>query len=199
MPSRYNCRVDNVYLGLSFKDFTIERGLHHLEAVLQLFPQSAAQPGFRLVVRSLGPEESPTLERDLIASPVDVRALAGEFLHEDTVYEVTAYWDLWQPPAGRGDWKQAPSPVEFVLEGKEYDPSRDAEAHEHIVATLGPEDLYLSSEEPQDDSGPRRENARRLHAFLRDIQKSLPLASHTLWSEGREDFAESTRRLVSQA
>ncbi len=190
--------MDNTYLNLSFQGFTIERGLHHLEALLQLFPQSAARPGFRLVVRSLGPEESPTLERDLIATPADVRAVASEFLHGDTAYEVTAYWDLWQPPAGRGDWKQAPLPVEFLLEGEEYDPSREPGVREHIVATLGPEDLYLSSEEPQDDAGPRRENARRLHVFLRDIQKSLPLARLVLSSEGREDFAEATRRLVSQ-
>lgn len=161
---------------------------------MQLFAQSAARPGFRLVVRSLGPEESPTLERDLIASPADIRALAGEFLHEDTAYEVTAWWDLWQPPAGRGDWKQAPSPVEFVLEGEEYDSTRHRQDREHIVATLGPEDLYLSSAEPRDDSGPRRENARRFHAFLRDIQKSPPLARHSLWSEGRDDFAEACLR-----
>ncbi|HXE75180.1 MAG TPA: hypothetical protein VNN18_06040 [Candidatus Xenobia bacterium] len=196
--------ADYAYLSLWFRKFAVERGLHHLEALLQLFPQSAARPGFRLVVRSLGPEESPTLERDLIAAPADVRALASEFLHEDTAYEVTAWWDLWQPqrrqtgtsaPPG---WEQAASPVEFVLEGEEYDPSREPGAREHIVATLGPEDLYLSSEQPQDDAGPRRENARRLHALLRDIQKSLPLARLVLWSEGREDFAEATRRLVSQ-
>ncbi len=186
--------ADYAYLRLWFKEFTIERGLHHLEALLQLFPQSAARPGFRLVVRSLGPEESPPLERDLIATPADVRALAGEFLHEDTAYEVTAYWDLWQPPAGRADWKQAPLPVEFLLEGAEYDPGRNPEGREHIVVTLGPENRYLSSEEPPDDADPRRENARRLHLFLRDIQKSLPLARHSLWSEGRDDFAEAYLR-----
>jgi len=187
--------ADYAYLDLSFKEVSIERGLHHLDAVLQLFPQSAARPGFRLIVRSLGPGESPTLERDLIASPADVRALASEFLHEDTAYEVTAWWDLWQPPAGRGDWKQSPSPVEFLLEGEEYDPSRDPEAREHLVLSLGLESFYLAPEEPADDATHwRRENARRLHVFLCDIRKSLPLARHSLWSEGREDFAEACLR-----
>ena len=189
--------MDNVYLSLAFKDFTIERGLHHLVGALQLFPQSAGRPGFRLVVRSLGPEEGSTLERDLIATPADVRALASEFLHEDTAYEVTAWWDLWQPVEGRQEWTQAPSPVEFVLEGEEYDPSRDSSEHEHIVATLGPESLYFPPEDAK-DAGPQRENARRLLVFLRDLQKSLPLERHSLWSEGREDFAEAARRLVSQ-
>ena len=189
--------ADFAYLSLWFNEFSVERGLHHLEAVLQLFPQSAGRPGFRLVVRSLGPQESPTLERDLIASPADVRALASEFLHEDTAYEVTAWWDLWQPPEGRGDWQQAPAPVEFLLEGEGYDPSRDPEAREHLVVSLGPESLYLPPEEANDAAHWCRENARRLHLFLRDVQKSLPLERHSLWAEGREDFAEATRRLVS--
>ncbi len=200
--------ADYAYLRLWSKEFTIERGLHHLEALLQLFPQSAARPGFRLIVRSLGPEESPTLERDLIATPADVRTVAREFLHEDTAYEVTAWWDLWQPrerqtrmsaPPTENNWEQAPAPVGFVLEGEEYDPSRDPETREHLVVTLGPENFYLAPEEPNDGDAPQRgENARRLHIFLRDIQKSLPLERHWVWSEGREDFAEATRRLISQ-
>ena len=213
--------AEYTYLSLWFKEFSIERGLHHLEAVLQLFPQSAARPGIRLIVRSLGPEESPTLERDLIASPADVRALAAEFLHEDTAYEVTAWWDLLQPeerqalrPAARDSprlgsgqagqagmpaplaekkWEQAPAPVEFLLEGEEYDPSREPGAREHIVLTLGSESLYLPPELAK-DVGPQRENARRLHLFLRDILKSLPLERHSLWSEGRDDFAEACLR-----
>ena len=190
--------MDNVYLSLAFKEFSIERGLHHLEAALQLFPQSAARPGFRLVVRSLGPEESPTLERDLIAAPADIGALANEFLHEDTAYEVTAWWDLLQPSEGAGQWSEAASPVEFLLEGEEYDPSREPESREHLLITLGPESLYLAPEAAGDDAAlPRHKNARRLLLFLRDIRKSLPVERHSLWSEGRDDFAEAVRRLVS--
>ncbi|MGH9509634.1 MAG: hypothetical protein ACRD2M_06845, partial [Terriglobales bacterium] len=112
--------ADYAYLSAWFREFTVERGLRHLEAALTLFPQSAARPGFRLAVRSLGPEESPTLERDLIAAPADVHMLAAEFLHEDTAYEVTAFWDLCKPRPG-GRWERAPAQVEFLLMGAEYD------------------------------------------------------------------------------
>jgi hypothetical protein len=195
--------ADYAYLSVWFREFTAERGLRHLEAALTLFPQSAARPGFRLVVRSLGPEESPTLERDLIAASADVHALAAEFLHEDTAYEVTAFWDLWQPrPASQ--WKQAPSPVEFLLQGAEYDPgadpAADPTARAHLLINLGRENLFIGrSAVPQESSRePLRGNVERLYGFLRDLQKSLPVERHQLWSEGNQDFARLAEQLLAQ-
>jgi hypothetical protein len=191
--------ADYAYLSVWFREFTVERGLRHLEAALALFPQSAARPGFRLVVRSLGPEESPTLERDLIAAPADVHALAAEFLHEDTAYEVTAFWDLWQPrPASQ--WEQALSEVEFLVQGAEYDPGAEPEAHAHLLINLGRENLFLGrSAVPQESSRePLRANVERLYGLLRDLQNALPVERHRLWSEGNEDFARRTEQLLGQ-
>jgi len=194
--------ADYAYLSLWFREFTIEKGLRHLEAALTLFPQSAARPGFRLAVRSLGPEESPTLERDLIAAPADVHALAAEFLHEDTAYEVTAFWDLWQPqPAAAGNrWERGPAQVEFLLQGAQYDPSADPAAREHLRIGVGRENLFIGrAATPQESSRePLRGNVERLYAFLNDLKKSLPVERHTLWSEGNEDFGQLTQQLLTQ-
>jgi len=194
--------ADYAYLSLWFREFTIERGLRHLEAALTLLPQSAARPGFRLIVCSLGPEESPTLERDLIAAPADVHAVAAEFLHEDTAYEVTAFWDLWQPqPAAAGNkWEWAPSQVEFLLQGAEYDPDTDPAAREHLQIGIGRENLFIGrAATPQESSRePLRGNVERLYAFLSDLKKSLPVERHTLWSEGSQDFARLTEQLLAR-
>jgi len=194
--------ADYGYLSVRFWEFTIERGLRHLEAALTLFPQSAARPGFRLVVRSLGPEESPTLERDLIAAPADVHALAAEFLHEDTAYEVTSFWDLWQPqPAAAGSrWERGPAQVEFLLMGAEFDPSADSAAREHLQIGVGRENLFIGrAATPQESSRePLRGNVERLYGFLDDLKKALPVERHALWSEGNEEFARLTERLLAR-
>jgi len=193
------------YLSLWFRDFTIEKGLTHLEALLGLFPVSAARPGlpagqagFRLVVRSLDLGQTPSLEADLLATPADVRTAASEFPHEDTAYEVTAYWDLWQP-RGQADWEQGPAPAEIILRGEEFDPDRVAAERDHLQVNLGPENLYLSPAGPPQDLSIRytRENVRRLYAFLRALEKQLPLSQRRLWSEGEPDFSARTEQLLA--
>ncbi|MCI0402993.1 MAG: hypothetical protein L0212_05650 [Acidobacteria bacterium] len=188
--------ADSAYLSVWFREFTVERGLRHLEAALALFPQSAARTGFHLVVRSLGPEEGSTLERDLIAAPADVHALASEFLHEDTAYEVTAFWELWQPHPG-GRWEQAPSPVELVLQGAEYNPTGGEAERAHLLINLGRESLFIGrAATPQESSrGPLRGNVDRLYSFLGDLHNSLPVERHLIWSEGNEDFARLAEQL----
>jgi hypothetical protein len=194
------------YLSLWFRDFNIEKGLTHLEKALAHFPVSAQQPGlpagqagFRLVVRSLDPGQSPSLEADLLATPADVRAAAAEFLHDDTTYEVTANWELWLP-RGEASWEQAPSPVEFLLAGEKFDAARYGEAG-HLQVNLGPEQLYLglSDRAPETWLRPVRENARRLYAFLRSLHEELPLAESRLWSEGEPDFGARSQQLLSGA
>lgn len=178
------------YLNLWLRDFSIEAGLAHLEKLLGLFPVSPLRPGFRLVVRSLDQAQSPSLEADLLASPADVRAAAGEYLHEDTVYEVTAHWNLWQL-SEEDEWQEDPSPVEMLLHGQEFDAGRFREAG-HLQLKLSHERLYVVPPErsPQDYLRYVRENARRLFTFLHKVEGSLPVAEHRLWSEGEPAFAQ---------
>jgi hypothetical protein len=178
------------YLNLWLRDFCIESGLAHLEKLLGLFPASPLRPGFRLVVRSLDQAQSPSLEADLLASPADIRAAASEYLHEDTVYEVTAHWNLWLL-SEEDEWQEGPSPVEVLLYGQEFDAERFREAG-HLQLKLSHEHLYIvpPKRSPQDYLRYVRENARRLFTFLHKVEGSLPLAERRLWSEGEPAFAE---------
>ncbi len=187
---------NHAYLSLWFREFSIEKGLAHLEKALGLFPLSGMRPGFRLVVRSLDPGESPTLEADLLATPADVRAAAAEFLHEDTCYEVTAWWDRWQP-GGAGGWQTASAPVEFLLHGEQFDDGRYREAG-HLLINVGPEALYLGAANEPAEVWQRcaQENVRGLFALLRSLEEELPLAERRLWSEGEDDFATRAEQLL---
>jgi hypothetical protein len=184
------------YLSLWFQDFRIEKGLAHLEAVLAAFPVSPLRPGFRLVVRSLDLTQSPSLEAELLASPADVRAAAAEYLHEDTVYEITAHWNLWLLREEE-EWEEGPSPVEILLHGEEFDAGRFREAG-HLQMKLSHEHLYLvpTGRSPQDYLRYVRENARRLLTFLRTLEKLLPLAERKLWSEGEPAFGQRVEEIL---
>lgn len=189
------------YLSLWFRDFTIEKGAAHLEALLTLFPLSEARPGFRLVIRSLDPGQSPSLEADLLAVPEAVRKLANQFLHDDTAYEVTAHWDLWQAKAGPASgpgWEQRPSPVGLSLQGEEFDDACYRQTG-HITLNLGSEHLYLGLPDATVEFARRyvRQNVRLLYAYLRQIEKGLPVAERRLWSEGEADFARRTEQLLA--
>lgn len=136
--------ADLAYLSIWFRDFTIERGTHHLEALLTLFPLAETRPDLWLVVRSLDPAQGVTAEEEMVAGPEFVRERCSEFLHEDTAYEVGAFWDLWQwkPTDGPAlEWTRKPSAVEFVLQGTDYDSGRAAETG-HIWIHLGAEHIY---------------------------------------------------------
>ena len=131
-------------LSFWFGDFTVERGTHHLEGLLTLFPISVSRPDLRLAVRSLDSSESVTMERELTADPETVRELCAEFLHEDTSYEVSAFWDLWRWETAEGprlEWSRTASGVEFILQGKEYDTGRWEETG-HVWMRLGDEHLF---------------------------------------------------------
>ncbi|MFQ5778423.1 MAG: hypothetical protein ACE5IP_10500 [Terriglobia bacterium] len=174
------------YLSLWFRDFTIERGIAHLGALLTLFPVSDARPGFRLVIRSLDPAQSSTLEADMLAAPTAVEKLAGQFLHNDTSYEVTAWWELWQArPAATPGWEQRPAPVGLLLQGEEFDDARYRETG-HVILNLGFEHLYTDPaagaagldisgrSAAQEESNRRylRENVHRLYATSAKSRKA---------------------------
>lgn len=132
------------YLSLWFRDFTIERGAHHLEALLTLFPVSKARADYRLIIRSLDPSQGISLEREPLSDPAEVRELASQFLHDDTSFEVTAFWDLWQwrqPEGLKIEWEQKPSQVELLLQGEQFDEGRFRETG-HVWLRLGPEHLF---------------------------------------------------------
>ena len=180
-------------LSFWFGDFTVERGTHHLEALLTLFPVSESWPDLRLVVRSIDPSQSVTMERELMADPEAVRELCADFLHEDNSYEVSAYWDLWlwEPAEGpRIEWSRPASGVEFILQGKEFDAGRWEETG-HVWMRLGAEHLFTGHAGVMTGGEPRPEQAetRAESEFAWALQE--PEALH----EYRRHTRENVRQL----
>src|ERR1700761_3840306 len=116
--------ANQAYMGVWCKDFSEERMLEHLRRFLETVPFSATRPGFtHLSVRAVDPSESPVLDQDLRAVPLDAAGiveLAQGHLHADSSYEVRCHWDLWVFDS-EGRWKNEPQPMQIVTYGEEYD------------------------------------------------------------------------------
>ncbi len=209
------------YLSLWFENGSPQTLLAEFEKLLAVFPVSATEPGFRaLVIHAVDSTQPLLFEREFVPAPAAVRTLASDFLHPDCACELRAYWDLWryQLAGTQLRWQEAPSPVEFVLHGEEYDAGVFAESG-HVLITLGFEHLFtghagilggsgvetapeqfasreeyqfvLALQEPETLETYRAktwENIRRLLAFERAIWKQLRIARRHLWSEGEADF-----------
>lgn len=183
------------FLSLWFRDFTIQRGTHHLEALLTLFPVSTSRHDFRMLIRSLDTAQNPTLERDLLTAPSAVRELADQFLHEDTSYEVTVHWDLWQARTAAGpslEWEQSPARVELLLQGEQFDEARYRETG-HVLLNLGFEHLYTGHADVLSGAEIRPEDFtnRAEYEFIFALQDPQVLETY------RRRTRENIRRLYS--
>ena len=172
--------------------------LDRFERLLETVPLSAARPGFdRLLVRALGPAETPLIELDLRSVPnraADVIALARDYPHADTEYEVEANWDLWQPGAD-GAWQHTPAPLLLLCRGHDYDDGIAVQSGQ-FEADLGFESLFTGGDGPlaSDDEVPPAiqeklgKNVRQLFDWLRKVESALPIEHYYLWSEGEENL-----------
>jgi hypothetical protein len=125
-PSRYNAEMANQsYLSVWCKDFPEERILERFGAFLSTVPFSATRPGFTyLVIRAVDMAETPMMEQDLRAVPIDsksVMELAQDYLHNDSAFEINCYWDLWTFDAAAGKWQLEPQPMQISCNGEDYD------------------------------------------------------------------------------
>jgi hypothetical protein len=116
---------NHAYVSIWCKDFSEPRILEHFGALLATVPFSATAPGFNyLVVRAVDATESPILEQDLRAVPLDANGvieLAKDHLNNDTAYEVRTQWDLWTYDDALGRWQLQPQPLELFCHGEDYD------------------------------------------------------------------------------
>jgi hypothetical protein len=207
------------YLSIWCKNFSEERLLEDFEKFLNTVPFSAKDPGFSyLVVRAVDSSESPLLEQDLRALPLDAASIAElvkDHLDSDVSYEVRAEWDLWVLDA-QNKWQNEPQPVEILCHGLDYDDSFWQE-NGHIQVNLGLEHLFTGHanllgfrkgqrapaqsveearfleamawpENLQRYQEKTRENIKKLLDWTRKIEKSLPIDRLRLWSEGEENF-----------
>ena len=210
---------NRAYLSLWFKDFRETAMIEQFQKLLETVPLSASQPGFTsLVVRAIGPDESPVVERDLRGATCDAARMAeltAEYAHADCSYEVEAFWDLWTYDAGRDLWQQRPMKLEIQCLGELYDDGAFRElghcwinaGFEHLftghAGLLGAAATEISSHEPAeaefldrmrrpgglaDYRQKTQENIRKLVGWATDIERAVGVERWRLWSEGEENF-----------
>jgi len=116
---------NHAYISIWCKDFSESRMLEQFGALLATVPFSATAPGLAyLVVRAVDAAESPVLEQDLRALPLEadgVLELAKDYLNSDSAYEVRAKWDLWTFEDSAARWQLLPQPLELFCHGENYD------------------------------------------------------------------------------
>ena len=215
------------YLSVWRRNSSEERMLEDFARFLETVPFSATKPGFAyLIVRAVDARESPILEQDLLAVPLDASAiieLARDYLHRDSAYEVHCYWDLWAFDA-EGQWKLEPQPLEIFCHGEDYDDGFWEESG-HIQADLGFEHFFtghagLLGMRPGERAPAQsreearfleamawpenlrryhektRENIRMLLDWVRKIEKAVPVERVRLWSEGEENFEARVEEIL---
>jgi hypothetical protein len=119
--------------------------LERFGAFLGTIPFSSTKPGFSyLVIRAVDSTESPMLEQDLRALPLDAASiveLAKGYLHSDCAYEVQSSWDLWVYDSLAAKWQLHPQPLEVLCHGEDYDNGFWRE-NGHIQVNLGFEHFF---------------------------------------------------------
>ena len=132
------------YLSVWCKNFSEERMLEDFGKFLETVPFSAAKPGFAfLIVRAVDARESPMLEQDLRAVPLDaggIIEIAGIICTGTPPMRSHCNWDLWAFDA-EGRWQLEPQPLELFCHGEDYDEGFWQESG-HIQVNLGFEHLF---------------------------------------------------------
>ncbi len=186
---------------------------------LATFPFSSTRRGFTsLVIRAVGPSETPLVEHDLRsakATASEVIALAREHDNPDCSYEVEADWDIWQRNLETGVWQKGPERVLLIGNGRIYDDGL-AQTSGDFVADVGFEHLFTGHAGILGTYGARsapsdpveaeflawmtheehlheyyektRANIQVLLNWVTSVEKALPLERHSLWSEGEENL-----------
>ncbi len=193
--------------------------LDRLEGLLGTVPVSSTPPGFAsLVVRAVGPDEAPLLERDLRGGALgaaEVVEMAREFPHADCCYELQAYWDLWTYDWAEDRWQLGPQPLDILCLGEQYDGEAWREmghfwihaGFEHLftghAGLLGSATIEIAPQDPAESEFLTRmgrpgrlsdyrqktqDNIRKLIGWVEQVDRTLPIDRWRLWSEGEENF-----------
>jgi len=182
---------NQAYMCVWLKDLSEERQLEQFGKFLDTVPISSTMPGFtQLVIRAVDLSETPILEQDLRALPLDsagIIEIARNHQNSDCSYEVHSYWDLWVLPSAADEWKLEPQPLEIFCHGEDFDDSFWQE-HGHMEVSLGFEHLFTG------------------HAGLLGIRRGAaeapqsPEEAHLLeamaWPENLAAYQEKTRENI---
>lgn len=219
---------NRAYLSIWCAEFGEAVMFDRLEKLLETAPVSTSRPGFAsLVVRPVGPDEAPLIERDLRAATIGaagVVELAREFPHADCSYEVQAYWDLWTYDSAADQWRLGPQPLEILCLGQEYDDEAWHElghfwihaGFEHLftghAGLLGSVPVVVEERDPSESEflgrmnrpGSLREyrqktqeNIRKLLGWAEQVERTLVIDRWRLWSEGEENFESRLESILA--
>jgi len=220
--------ANQAFLNVWLKEFPEDAVLERFGAFLGTVPYSQKLPGFRyLEVRALDSSESPVLELDLRATPLDpagIEELVRPHLHDDSSYTVRANWELWERAGEPPKWEQTPESMTIVCNTEGYDDGIWKE-NGHFEVDLGlehfftghggllgirqtrpapqtaEEALFLESmKQPanlQTYKDKTRENIKKLFDWVRRIETGLPVDRVKLWSEGEENLEARMEEIIA--
>ncbi len=182
---------NQAFLSVWCRDFPEDQIVNRLDMFLATIPFSASRPGIdRITVRAIDSAESPLVEQDARALPVEIAGaiemIAG-YVHGDCAYEFHCYWDLAVFDADTAKFKTEPRPMEALCHGEDYDDGFWRE-NGHFQLCLGFEHLFtghaglLGSTRGANASAANREEARFLEVMA--------------WPENIEQYQERTRENI---
>jgi len=185
---------DPLYLSLWFPDFSGPAMLPHVMAVFEQFPFSKLRPGVcYLAVQPVSWNEASVLERRFSPGlpPEEAVVAVADLIHDDYAYVFDAYWDLWTPDPGSGQWTLAPSLVKFIVQGEEFEEGTQEETG-HIEVDFGLDSPFLQENvELTDETQSRvRDNVAKLVEFTLKAEKNTRASGRRLWSESEENLAQ---------
>lgn len=184
---------DRLTLSCWIRGFQPLSMLAHWERLLRMFPYSRLGDRFTTCRIYAVELSEPVLFENAYRPPFDpgeAMRMAHDYQHEDSAYQVEAYWDLIHKDA---DWALGPVPVSLWCFG----PAFVNETGDHLRIEFGPEDVFLPI--PGDDTSLRasQTNLRSLTRLVQEIGQVLPVDRLHLWSESGANFAEKLERAVA--
>jgi hypothetical protein len=220
--------ANQAFLNVWLKEFPEDVILERFGSLLATVPFSQTLPGFRyLEIRALDASETPVLELDLRAAPMDAAGiieLATPHLHDDSNCLVRSHWDLWAHTGEPPSWQQSPEALVIACNAEAYEDGVFKE-NGHFEVNLGFEHLFTghggllgirqmrpapqspeealfleSMKQPanlQMYKDKTRENIKKLFDWTRRIETELPVERVKLWSEGEENLEARMEEIIA--
>lgn len=177
--------AEPLYFSLWLKDFRQENMLEHFSTILSGFPFSAFFPGIQsLTIRAISDAEPDVVDEGYEENITVEEAIAqaGEFNHDDSAYELTAYWDLWQNI--EDEWLLRPRQVQLSCFGPYY----ENDLGDHIRLALGYDTEFLPDPADPRSITAAASNLRSVARLAETLGQASGVASRLLWSPSDDNF-----------
>ncbi|MCZ2154524.1 MAG: hypothetical protein LC114_11590 [Bryobacterales bacterium] len=185
--------AEPLYLSLWIQDFRQENMLEHFSAILGGFPFSVFYPGVQsLTIRAVSDAEVDVVDEGFEEpEPLDeVIRRCHEFLHDDSAYELTAYWDLWQNIDG--EWLLRPRQVHLSCFGPHY----ENDLGDHIRLALGYDEEFLPVSSDPRSITTSASNLRSVARLAETLGDASGVTKRLLWSPSDENFLSTLEQTV---